>query len=112
MILDTAGPYAGSYEENSKIVLHFSTATTAINSGSISGTVFTDLTHDSGTFTVGMVLSGSGVVSGTYITGLLTGTGSNNGGTYSVNISQTVTSQTISGTATPAHRGSTSTWYA
>jgi hypothetical protein len=35
-----------------------------------------------------------------YITALGTGTGSNNGGTYTVNNSQTVTSQTITGTAT------------
>ncbi|MFK5282167.1 hypothetical protein ACI3PL_21665, partial [Lacticaseibacillus paracasei] len=59
-----------------------------------------DTTHGSGRFTVGMELTGTGVAAGTYITALGTGTGSNNGGTYTVNISQTVTSQTITGTAT------------
>lgn len=74
------------------------TATTAALSGSISGTTFTDTTHSTGRFAVGMLLTGSGVSSGTYITALGTGTGANNGGTYTVNISQTVTSQTITGT--------------
>lgn len=77
------------------------TATTAALSGSISGTTFTDTTHSTGRFTVGMLLTGSGVSSGTYITALGTGTGANNGGTYTVNISQTVTSQTITGTGYP-----------
>lgn len=74
-------------------------ATTAALGGSIAGTTFTDTTHGTNRFTVGMLLSGTGVVAGTYITALGTGTGANNGGTYTVNISQTVTSQTISGTA-------------
>ena len=78
------------------------TATTAATSGSISGTVFTDTTHGTNRFTVGMQLTGTGVSAGTYITSLGTGTGANNGGTYNVNISQTVTSQTITGTARPS----------
>ena len=76
------------------------TATTAAASGSIATTTFTDTTHGTGRFTVGMALTGTGVAAGTYITALGTGTGSNAGGTYNVNISQTVTSQTITGTAT------------
>jgi hypothetical protein len=77
------------------------TANTAALGGSISGTVFTDTTHGVNRFTVGMQLSGTGVSAGTYITSLGTGTGANAGGTYNVNISQTVTSQTITGTGTP-----------
>ena len=77
------------------------TAATAATSGSIATTTFTDTTHGSGRFTVGMLLTGTGVAAGTYITALGTGTGANNGGTYTVNISQTVTSQTITGTAYP-----------
>ncbi len=76
------------------------TAATTTNNGSIATTVFTDTTHSSGRFTIGMLLTGSGVAAGTYIVSLGTGTGSNNGGTYNINISQTVTSQTITGTAT------------
>jgi hypothetical protein len=76
------------------------TAATAATSGSISGTTFTDTTHGTGRFTVGMQLTGAGVTAGTYITALGTGTGANSGGTYTVNNSQTVTSQTITGTAT------------
>jgi hypothetical protein len=75
-------------------------ATTAALGGSIAGTVFTDTTHGTNRFTVGMLLSGTGVTAGTYIVSLGTGTGANNGGTYNVSISQTVTAQTITGTAT------------
>ena len=75
------------------------TATTAATSGNITTTVFTDTTHNTGRFTVGMMLSGSGVTPGTYITSLGTGTGANSGATYNINISQSVTSQTITGTA-------------
>lgn len=75
------------------------TATTAALSGSIATTTFTDTTHNTGRFTVGMQLTGTGVAAGTFITALGTGTGANSGGTYTVNISQTVTSQTITGTA-------------
>lgn len=78
-----------------------SAAQTAALGGSISTTTFTDTTHGSGRFTIGSVLSGTGVVNGTYITALGTGTGANNGGTYTVNISQTVTAQTITGTQYP-----------
>lgn len=88
------------------------TAATAATSGSIATTTFTDTTHGSGRFTVGMALTGTGVAAGTYITALGSGTGSNNGGTYTVNISQTVTSQTITGTATASfmqHGGNVST---
>jgi hypothetical protein len=75
------------------------TATTAAASGSIATTTFTDTTHGTGRFNVGQELTGTGVTAGTFITALGTGTGSNSGGTYTVNISQTVTSQTITGTS-------------
>ncbi len=71
-------------------------ATTALG-GSIAGTTFTDTTHGSGAFTVGQYLSGTGVTVGTKITALVTGTGANGGGTYTVDTSQTVTAQTITG---------------
>jgi hypothetical protein len=74
------------------------TATTGALGGSIATTVFTDTTHGTGRFTIGSLLTGTGVSPGTYITSLGTGTGANNAGTYNVNISQTVTSQTITGT--------------
>lgn len=83
-----------------------STPPTAINAsgtGSISGNVFTDATHLSGTFAIGQTLVGIGVATGTTITGFLTGTGSNNGGTYTVSIPQTVTSTTISGLSISAN---------
>jgi hypothetical protein len=83
-----------------------STPPSAINAsgtGSISGNVFTDATHLSGSFAIGQTLVGIGVATGTTITGFLTGTGSNNGGTYTVSIPQTVTSTTISGLSISAN---------
>lgn len=73
----------------------------ATGTGSISTTTFTDTTHSSGFFSVGQRLTGTNVVAGTYITALGTGTGANNGGTYTVNISQTVASTTITGSSIP-----------
>lgn len=75
------------------------TANTAALGGSIAGTTFTDTTHGTGRFTVGAQLTGTGVLANTFITALGTGTGANNGGTYTVNLTQTVTNQTITGTA-------------
>ena len=72
-------------------------AIAASGTGTISGKVFTDVNHISGTFAVGQTLTGTGVAAGTKITALLTGTGANNGGTYEVSIAQTVASTVISG---------------
>ena len=72
-------------------------AIAAAGTGTISGTTFTDVTHLSGTFAVGQTLTGVGVTAGTTITALLTGTGANNGGTYTVSIAQVTASTTISG---------------
>jgi hypothetical protein len=77
------------------------TATTAALGGSISGTTFTDTTHGTGLFVVGMTLTGTGVIADTKITALGTGTGQNSGGTYTVNNTHVgpnaVTAKTITG---------------
>jgi hypothetical protein len=65
--------------------------------GSITGTTLTVTAVASGTLEVGQKLSGTGITEGTTITGL--GTGSGGTGTYTVNISQEVTSTTISVTS-------------
>jgi hypothetical protein len=78
-------------------------AITASGTGSISGNVFTDATHLSGSFAIGQTLVGTGIATGTTITGFLTGTGSNNGGTYTVSVPQTVASTTISGISISAN---------
>jgi hypothetical protein len=85
----------------SRIPLYFPCeATTAANGGSIAGTTFTDTTHGHGVFGIGTRLTGPGVAANTYIVDPpLTGTGQNDGGTYTVNISQTVTNATIAGTS-------------
>jgi len=67
----------------------------ASGEGTITGNVFTVVTHYSGIFAVGQTLTGPGIAPGTVITALLTGTGSNNGGTYQVNISQPISLTTI-----------------
>lgn len=64
---------------------------------SISGTTMTVTAVGNGALSVGQTLSGSGVTTGTKITGMLTGTGGT--GTYTVSASQTVSSTTITGAA-------------
>jgi len=75
----------------------YTPTTNAVSTGSISGNVFTDTTHLAGVFAIGQTLTGAGIAPGTIITGLGTGTGTNNGGTYIVNISQSVGPTTITG---------------
>lgn len=62
--------------------------------GTISGTTLTASVVTNGTLAVGQKVSGSGITDGTYITAFISGTGGI--GTYTVNISQTVASTTIS----------------
>ncbi len=64
-----------------------------VMTGSISGTTLTTTAVTRGSFAVGQIISGTGVVSGTTITAILTGSGGV--GTYGVSPSQTVTSTTI-----------------
>jgi hypothetical protein len=75
----------------------YTPTTNAVSTGSISGNVFTDTTHLAGVFMIGQTLTGAGVAPGTIITALGTGTGTNNGGTYIVNIAQSVGPTTITG---------------
>ena len=65
----------------------------AVVTGAISGTTLTVSAVTSGTLSIGVVLSGTGVTVGTTISALGTGTGGV--GTYTVSASQTVTSRTI-----------------
>jgi hypothetical protein len=66
----------------------------SIITGSISGTTLTVSAVSSGTVAVGQYISGTGITAGTRITALGTGTGST--GTYTVSVSQTVSSTSIS----------------
>jgi len=67
--------------------------------GSIADLTFTAASAVVGKFAVGQKLSGTGILEGTYITTL--GTGSGGVGTYIVNKSQTVSSTTITGVGIP-----------
>ena len=65
--------------------------------GSISGNILTVTTVNSGAVAQGQFLSGTGITSGTKITGSITGGGGNviQAGTYRVNINQTVATTSI-----------------
>jgi hypothetical protein len=73
------------------------TVNTAVFTGSIATTVLTVTAITSGTIVIGTTLSGTGVSGSTTITGQLTGT-TGGVGTYSVSVSQTVSSTTITST--------------
>jgi len=66
--------------------------------GSISGTTLTITSISAGAVAIGQTLSGTGVTAGTTITGFNSGAGGNinEAGTYTVNVSQTVSSTTLS----------------
>lgn len=66
----------------------------AVVTGSIAADVMTVTAVTSGTLAVGQVITGTGVLAGTKIAALGTGTGGT--GTYTVSISQTVASTTLS----------------
>lgn len=67
-------------------------ATASCTAGSISGTTLTVSGTVSGTFVIGMVLSGSGISPGTYIV-------SGSGSTWNLNVSNVVSAILITGTA-------------
>lgn len=73
---------------------YYTDSTTAVVTGSISGTVFTVTAVTSGTLVVGQTIFGTGVTADTVITSF--GSGSGGVGTYNINNSQTVASSTIS----------------
>lgn len=66
----------------------------AVVTGAISGTTLTVSSVSSGALAVGQIIEGSGITPGTYITALGSGTGAE--GTYTVSVSQAVSSGTIS----------------
>ena len=77
----------------SRYTWRISNPSNAIFTGSISGTTLTVTAVSSGTIAINQSLSGIGVTSETIITALGSGTGGV--GTYTVNLSQTVTSRSL-----------------
>jgi hypothetical protein len=77
-----------------------SAPSSAIFTGSISGTTLTVTVMQSGTIAVGQAIFGQGIAQNTVITALGTGTGGV--GTYTVSDSQTVASTAINSVASPA----------
>ena len=70
---------------------------TATFTGSIATTTLTVTANSAGSILPGMIITGTGVSANTYIVTQLTGTAGGTG-TYSVSVSQTVASTTITGT--------------
>jgi hypothetical protein len=70
---------------------------TAIFTGSIATTTLTVTANSAGSILPGMIITGTGVSANTYIVRQITGTAGGTG-TYSVSVSQTVASTTITGT--------------
>lgn len=79
--------------DSSFVFIH--NGTNASVTGSMSGTTMTVTAVSTGTLFLNQVLSGSGITAGTTITAF--GTGSGGTGTYTVSVSQTVASTTITG---------------
>lgn len=79
--------------------------TGAVVTGSISGTTLTVTAVTSGTLAVNQPITGAGVTAGTVITGLAAGT-TGGVGTYTVNNSQTVASETLT-----SYSGVETKWY-
>lgn len=79
---------------NDRVIFTPTTATSATGS-TIAGNLFTVGTATNTIFSVGQVLTGTGVAAGTTIVSRVSG-GGGTGSTFTVNISQTVTSTTIS----------------
>jgi hypothetical protein len=75
---------------------------------SIAGTTLTVTAATSGTLQVGQTLAGAGVVPGTFVTGLGTGTGGT--GTYTVNRPQTVPSTQVTTALTAMAQIQPMTW--
>jgi hypothetical protein len=87
---------AANAASNTVQSLTATSATAAVMASStIVGTTLNVGTLSSGTIYVGMLLTGTGVTSGTYITANISGSG--NGSTWTVSISQNVASTTITG---------------
>ena len=84
----------------------FLDSNTAVFTGTVALAVMTVSAVTSGTILVGTTITGSGVSAGTTITGQLTGT-TGGTGTYSVSISQTVASTTITSSFAITRNGNT-----
>lgn len=95
-IINTAYPVSFNSTDLSNGV---SVATTsAVVTGSIAATTLTVTAVTSGTLSIGQVLTGTGVTANTRIVAFVSGSGG--AGTYTVDISQTVASTTITATKT------------
>lgn len=93
---------ATSYSAAATIIqtaLNASPATESTFTGSIAGDTLTVTTVASGTLSVGQTVAGTNVTAGTVITALGTGTGE--AGTYIVNTTQTVASESMTTEPTP-----------
>lgn len=84
----------GAWAQIVSILIGSPNISEAVVTGSIAGTELDVTAVASGTLDIGQTIAGDGILAGTVITAL--GTGSGGTGTYSVSKSQTVSSETIS----------------
>ena len=96
---------AGKDDMGGSAASRLSQSTAAVVTASISGTTMTVSAVTSGTLAVGQKIYGSGVAAYTTITAL--GTGAGGTGTYTVSVSQTVGSITVSAYTADGVRGDT-----
>lgn len=88
--------YASSYGDTNIIIDPITDTSVAVFDGAIVDDTLTVSSVASGTIEVGMVLTGTGITAGTFISGLLSGTGGT--GTYTISVSHTLSTTTITGT--------------
>ena len=94
-IAANVGQVTGSMAPNAAVVTGSIVLNRAVVTGSISSTTLTVTAVTSGTVMIGQTISGATVSAGTIVTGYGTGTGGT--GTYTVNLSQSAASSTITG---------------
>lgn len=85
----------GSWALVASITVGSKNSAAAVVTGSIAGSVMTVTAVSSGTLAVGQTIIGAGVADGTRIASL--GTGAGGTGTYNLNLSQTIGSETLTG---------------
>jgi len=89
---------AGLLSTSGAMTATISNVTTASFTANFAGNIMTVTAVASGTLTIGMLLTGTSLGSGTYITNNITGTGSGVG-TWTVSVTQTIGNVTVTATA-------------
>ncbi len=113
--INTSGTQSGTHTGNAtRHDVYEALLPSVVMTASIASTTMTVSAVTTGVIAIGQILSGTGVTADTTVTGFITGAGGT--GTYTVSVSQTVASTTITGTAPVTNTsyweryGSTNRW--